>query len=413
MKHKLRTLMTPFESFLTWEAGSGVILLASAILALVIANSPAGPAYEHLLHTMLGIGTGDFRLEMSLAHWVNDGLMTVFFFVIGLEIKREFLYGELRTKSAMVLPVCAALGGMLMPALLYSLVNLGAPTAGGWGIPMATDIAFALGIMTLAAGHAPVGLVVFLTALAIVDDLGAIVVIALFYSSDVSLVALGAGLAFLAGAFVLNKLRVQLLPAYLALGLGAWLAFLASGIHPTIAGVILGTAIPATAALDDDVLHDAAHPKRGHHGSLLHKLEHALEPWSAYVIMPIFALANAGVNVAGASLDITSPLFLGIAAGLIIGKPLGIYGSVRMLTKWTGAPLPGSAKPIEALSAGTLGGIGFTMSIFIATLAFPDESTLAAAKLSILISSVVAGLLGAAMFQVTKKGARHEKDSAV
>ena len=405
MKYKLRKFMTPFEAFLTWEAGSGVLLLASAIIALVLANSPLGASYEHLLHMPLGIGTDDFRLEMSLAHWVNDGLMTVFFFVIGLEIKREFLFGELRTKSAMVLPVCAALGGMLMPALLYSLVNLGAPTAGGWGIPMATDIAFALGIMTLAAGHAPVGLVVFLTALAIVDDLGAIVVIALFYSSDVSLAALGLGLACIAGAFLLNHLRVQALPCYLVLGLGAWLAFLASGIHPTIAGVLLGTAIPATPALEDDVRHDAAHPKNDrpkHHGSLLHKLEHALEPWSAYVIMPIFALTNAGVNVADARLDVTSPLFLGIAAGLILGKPLGIYGSVRLLTKCTGAPLPGGARPMEALSAGTLGGIGFTMSIFIATLAFPDEATLAAAKLSILISSVIAGVLGAAMFQVTK-----------
>ncbi|MDY6350114.1 MAG: Na+/H+ antiporter NhaA [Selenomonas sp.] len=404
MKRKLRTLMTPFEAFLTWEAGSGVILLASAILALVIANSPLGPAYEHLLHTELGIGTGGWRLEMSLVHWINDGLMTVFFFVIGLEIKREFLYGELRTKSAMVLPVCAALGGMLVPALLYSAINLGAPTAGGWGIPMATDIAFALGIMTLAAGSAPVGLVVFLTALAIVDDLGAIVVIALFYSSDVSLAALGIGLAFLAGAFVLSRLRVEFLPAYLVLGLGAWLAFLASGIHPTIAGVLLGCAIPATASLDNSILHDGEHPKTaGHHGSLLHKLEEALEPWSAYVIMPIFALGNAGVSISGASLDFASPLFLGIAAGLVIGKPLGIYGSVRILTKITGAPLPGGASPGQALSAGTLGGIGFTMSIFIATLAFPEAETLAAAKLSILVSSVVAGVLGAVMFQVVKK----------
>ena len=407
MKRKLRILMTPFESFLTWEAGSGVLLLLSAIAALVLANSPVGPAYEHLLHTHFGFGIGAYRLDMSLVHWVNDGLMTVFFFVIGLEIKREFLYGELRTKAAMVLPVCAALGGMLMPALLYSLVNLGAETAGGWGIPMATDIAFALGIMTLAAGHAPVGLVVFLTALAIVDDLGAIVVIALFYSSDLSFAALGIGLAFLAGAFLLNHFRVQALAAYLLFGLGAWLAFLASGIHPTIAGVVLGTAIPATAALDDDVLHTEKHPKEaGHHGSLLHKLEEALEPWSAYVIMPIFALANAGVNVSGASLDFTSPLFLGIAAGLILGKPLGIYGSVRLLTKLTGAPLPGNARPVEALSAGVLGGIGFTMSIFIATLAFPDEGTLAAAKLSILIASVIAGLLGALLFQLSKPAAK-------
>ena len=390
MKHKLRTLMTPFESFLTWEAGSGVILLASAILALVIANSPAGPAYEHLLHTMLGIGTGDFRLEMSLAHWVNDGLMTVFFFVIGLEIKREFLYGELRTKSAMVLPVCAALGGMLMPALLYSLVNLGAPTAGGWGIPMATDIAFALGILSLAASDAPLGLVVFLTALAIVDDLGAIVVIALFYSSDVSLAALGAGLLAILGAAALSRAGCKSLPLYGALGLAAWGAFLASGIHPTIAGVLLGLTIPA-----------AASPET----SLLHQLEERIEPWSAYLIMPIFALANAGVSLAGAALDPTSPLFLGIVCGLVIGKPLGIYGSVRLVTRLSGAPLPGSATPSATLAAGTLGGIGFTMSIFIANLAFPDEATLAAAKLSILSASILAGLLGALLFRLAGRNA--------
>ena len=400
----MQAIAEPFLAFLRWEASSGVILLACAILALIVANSRLAESYGHLLHYPIAVGAGEYVLEMGLLHWINDGLMAVFFFVIGLEIKREFLYGELRTYSAMLLPVGAALGGMLVPAALYAAINAGLPTFGGWGIPMATDIAFALGIMTIAARQAPLGLVVFLTALAIVDDLGAIVVIALFYSSDVSLAALGIGLAFLAGAFVLSRLRVEFLPAYLVLGLGAWLAFLASGIHPTIAGVLLGCAIPATASLDNSVLHDDDHPKTaGHHGSLLHKLEEALEPWSAYVIMPIFALGNAGVSISGASLDFASPLFLGIAAGLVIGKPLGIYGSVRILTKITGAPLPGGASPGQALSAGTLGGIGFTMSIFIATLAFPEAETLAAAKLSILVSSVVAGGIGAVMFQVVKK----------
>ena len=398
MKRKIKRILSPLESFLRWESSSGVILLASAVVALLLANSPLGEGYEHFLHTEIGIA----GLSMSLTHWINDGLMAVFFFVIGLEVKREFLYGELRTVSAMILPVCAALGGMLVPALFYSLINAGTPTAGGWGIPMATDIAFALGIMTLAARNAPVGLVVFLTALAIVDDLGAIVVIALFYSTDVSLVTLGAGLAALLGAFLLNRFGVHRFLPYLAFGLCAWFAFLSSGIHPTIAGVLLGFTIPATAPSSLRNTLPASEPAEGearpsHHGSLLHYLETALEPWSAYVIMPIFALANAGVNITGANLDFTSPLFLGIAAGLILGKPIGIYGSVRLITKFSGAPLPGKATNGQAIATGTLGGIGFTMSIFIATLAFPDAATLASAKLSILTSSVLAGILGAVL----------------
>lgn len=390
MKKKLKSLMTPFEKFFALEAASGLVLLACALLALVLANSPLAGAFTHLLHLPLGIGSGAYRLEMSLTHWVNDGLMTLFFFAIGLEIKREFLYGELRTKAAMVLPVCAALGGMVIPALLYSLINLGAPTAGGWGIPMATDIAFALGILSLAAREAPLGLVVFLTALAIVDDLGAIVVIALFYSSGIALAPLGAGLLALALAAALGRAGARSLPLYGVLGLAAWGAFLASGIHPTIAGVLLGFTIPA-----------AEHPEN----SLLHRLEERLEPWSAYVIMPVFALANAGVSLADAALDPASPLFLGIVCGLVIGKPLGIFGSAYLLTRRLGAPLPGGAHPAQALAAGTLGGIGFTMSIFIANLAFEDAATLAAAKLSILSASVLAGLLGAALFRLTGKGA--------
>lgn len=390
MKKKLKSLMTPFEKFFALEAASGLVLLACALLALVLANSPLAGAFTHLLHLPLGIGSGAYRLEMSLTHWVNDGLMTLFFFAIGLEIKREFLYGELRTKAAMVLPVCAALGGMVIPALLYSLINLGAPTASGWGIPMATDIAFALGILSLAAREAPLGLVVFLTALAIVDDLGAIVVIALFYSSGIALAPLGAGLLALALAAALGKAGARSLPLYGVLGLAAWGAFLASGIHPTIAGVLLGFTIPA-----------AEHPE----DSLLHRLEERLEPWSAYVIMPVFALANAGVSLADAALDPASPLFLGIVCGLVIGKPLGIFGSACLLTRRLGAPLPGGARPAQALAAGTLGGIGFTMSIFIANLAFEDAATLAAAKLSILSASVLAGLLGAALFRLTGKSA--------
>ena len=354
----MQGLAEPFLAFLRWEASSGVILLACAILALIVANSPLSESYEHLLHYPIAIG---------------------------LEIKREFLYGELRTYSAMLLPVGAALGGMLVPAIFYAAINYGQPTFGGWGIPMATDIAFALGIMTIAARQAPLGLVVFLTALAIVDDLGAIVVIALFYNTDLTVSALLLGLAAVAAAFVLGRFRVRFLPAYIALGLVAWLAFLQAGIHPTIAGVLLGLSIPA-----------AADPE----ASLLHKLEHALEPWSAYAIMPIFALANAGVAISLATLDMTSPIFLGIFAGLCLGKPIGIFGAVFVLCKVFRLQLPGNATKSQLAATGMLGGIGFTMSIFIASLAFTDSAMLDLAKISILSASILSGLLGTAFFKL-------------
>ena len=383
MRRKIESLSTTFLSFLRSEASGGVILLICAILAVIIANSPWGGAYEHSLHTPIAIGIGPFSLEMGLLHWVNDGLMAVFFFLVGLEIKPEFLYGELRTKSAMILPVCGALGGMLVPALFYSLLNFGTATSGGWGIPMATDIAFALGIMTLAARSAPPGLVVFLTALAIVDDLGAIVVIALFYSTDLAWIALASGLAALAGAFLLNRLKIRFFPAYLALGLVAWYFFLKAGIHPTIAGVILGFSIPAEGNCKV---------------SMLHQWEKRLHPWSAYLIMPVFALSNAGVEISLASLDFTSPLPWGILAGLFLGKPVGIFGSVYLLHKIGHIDIPGKASPQELAATGMLGGIGFTMSIFIASIAFTDPGLLNLAKFSILLASTISAAAGTLVF---------------
>ena len=368
------------------EAYGGVILLICAILAVIIANSPWGGAYEHSLHTPIAIGIGPFSLEMGLLHWVNDGLMAVFFFLVGLEIKREFLYGELRTRSAMILPVCGALGGMLVPALFYSLLNFGTATSGGWGIPMATDIAFALGIMTLAARSAPPGLVVFLTALAIVDDLGAIVVIALFYSTDLAWIALASELAALAGAFLLNRLKIRFFPAYLALGLVAWYFFLKAGIHPTIAGVILGFSIPAEGNCKV---------------SMLHQWEKRLHPWSAYLIMPVFALSNAGVEISLASLDFTSPLPWGILAGLFLGKPVGIFGSVYLLHKIGHIDIPGKASPQELAATSMLGGIGFTMSIFIASIAFTDPGLLNLAKFSILLASTISAAAGTLVFLIS------------
>lgn len=386
MRRKIESLSTTFLFFLRSEASGGVILLICAILAVIIANSPWGGAYEHSLHTPIAIGIGPFSLEMGLLHWVNDGLMAVFFFLVGLEIKREFLYGELRTKSAMILPVCGALGGMLVPALFYSLLNFGTATSGGWGIPMATDIAFALGIMTLAARSAPPGLVVFLTALAIVDDLGAIVVIALFYSTDLAWIALASGLAALAGAFLLNRLKICFFPAYLALGLVAWYFFLKAGIHPTIAGVILGFSIPAEGNCKV---------------SMLHQWEKRLHPWSAYLIMPVFALSNAGVEISLASLDFTSPLPWGILAGLFLGKPVGIFGSVYLLHKIGHIDIPGKASPQELAATGMLGGIGFTMSIFIASIAFTDPGLLNLAKFSILMASTISAAAGTLVFLIS------------
>lgn len=388
MRRKIESLSTTFLSFLRSEASGSVILLICAILAVLIANSPWGESYEHALHTPIAIGLGAFSLEMGLLHWVNDGLMAIFFFLVGLEIKREFLYGELKTKSAMILPVCGALGGMLVPALFYSLLNFGSPTAGGWGIPMATDIAFALGIMTMAARSAPPGLIVFLTALAIVDDLGAIVVIALFYSTDLAWAALLSGLAALAGAFLLNRMKIRFFPAYLVLGLIAWYFFLKAGIHPTIAGVILGFSIPAEKSCKT---------------SMLHRWEKRLHPWSAYLIMPIFALSNAGVEITLASLDFSSPLPWGILAGLFLGKPVGIFGSVYLLHKLGNIDIPGKASPRELAATGILGGIGFTMSIFIASIAFTDPALLNLAKFSILLASTISAAAGTVIFLMTSR----------
>lgn len=388
MRRKIESLSTTFLSFLRSEASGGVILLICAILAVLIANSPWGESYEHALHTPIAIGLGAFSLEMGLLHWVNDGLMAIFFFLVGLEIKREFLYGELKTKSAMILPVCGALGGMLVPALFYSLLNFGSPTADGWGIPMATDIAFALGIMTMAARSAPPGLIVFLTALAIVDDLGAIVVIALFYSTELAWFALFAGLAALAGAFLLNRMKIRFFPAYLVLGLIAWYFFLKAGIHPTIAGVILGFSIPAEKSCKT---------------SMLHRWEKRLHPWSAYLIMPIFALSNAGVEITLASLDFSSPLPWGILAGLFLGKPVGIFGSVYLLHKLGNIDIPGKASPRELAATGMLGGIGFTMSIFIASIAFTDPALLNLAKFSILLASTISAAAGTVIFLMTSR----------
>ena len=388
VKSNVELLTSPFMTFFRHEASSGIILLLFAILALVLANTSLSTFYNEVLNTQMPLGPAKWHLDLTILYWINDGLMAIFFFVIGLEIKREFLFGELKSLSATILPISAAIGGMIVPAILYYLVNMGQDTVSGWGIPMATDIAFSLGILAIAASGAPLSIAIFLTALAIVDDLGAIIVIAIFYNSNISFVALGIGLVALLGAFILNRLNCRNFLPYLLVGLIAWVAFLNAGIHPTIAGVCLGMLIPAD--------------NKNHENSLLHKLEHKLEPWSAYAIMPIFALANAGVTVEGGISDILSPIGIGIILGLCIGKPLGICGAAFILFKLGFAKMPEGAKTTQLIGAGSLGGIGFTMSLFIASLAFDNASYLASAKISILCASVLSGILGVIIFKTSK-----------
>lgn len=392
IQEQSRQMIMPFQRFFKQEASSGIVLLVFAVVAMGLANSPWAAAYEEILHWKLSVGAGDFLLSMSLLHWINDGLMAVFFFVIGMEIKREFLFGELKSPSSTLLPIAAAVGGMVVPALLYTAFNIGRPTISGWGVSMATDIAFSLGVLAFAAPRAPRAVVVFLTALAIVDDLGGILVIALFYSSDLHGPSLLAGAAVLLVLFWLSRRNVQSVLLYLIGGGLLWYAFLQGGIHPTIAGVLLGFSIPAGT-------------EETHGASLLRKLEHRLTPWSAFFVMPVFALSNAGIAIDGGSVgNLLTPVGLGIMAGLFLGKPLGIFLSAYGLIRLRVVALPAGVRTAHFLGAGMLGGIGFTMSLFIAALAFTDGQVLMTAKTAVVAASVLSGLAGTAMFKWLQRG---------
>ncbi len=353
---------------------SAVLLLLSAVLALVLANSPAAGAYFGLIHTHVTVGFGSASLTKSVEHWVNDGLMAVFFLLVGLEIKREFLRGELASRSRAVLPLAGALGGMLVPALIFLAFNGGTPTSRGWGIPMATDIAFALGILSLAGSRAPAFLRVFLAALAIIDDLGAVLVIALFYTSAVSLPALGTAAVTLFILAAMNRSGMERTWPYLAGGFVLWLAIMQSGVHATIAGVLTALVIPAAVG---------------------ERLEHRLQPWVTYGIMPVFALTNAGVTLDGSLRAFgTHPLSLGILLGLVFGKLGGILGAVYVAVKCGAATLPQDVRWSQVAGVALLGGIGFTMSLFITALAFPEQPYLGIAKMSVLAASMIAGIAG-------------------
>ena len=378
MKTQLTKL---FVEFFETEQASGVILIPCTITSIAIANSYFGAGYLDFWHTKVGIEIGDtISLKYSLEHWINDGLMAIFFLLIGLEIERELYIGELSNPKSASLPIVAAVGGMATPALLHFLLNRGTETQEGIGIPMATDIAFALGVLALLGNRVPISLKVFLTALAIIDDLGAIVVIALFYASDFSLLYLVLALGMFAGLLMLNRLGVHRLPFYIVPGFIMWYFMLKSGVHATIAGVLLAFAIPFG---------------RGDEESPSYKLQHFLHKPVAFIIMPLFALANTGIALAGNWLEgLATSNSLGIFAGLFFGKPLGIVLFSLLAVKLSLSQLPSDVFLKHIIGAGFLGGIGFTMSIFITLLAFSNPEIVQSSKISILVSSLLAGTVG-------------------
>jgi NhaA family Na+:H+ antiporter len=435
---QLGQVLLPFQEFFRLEAAAGILLMGCTVAALVLANSPLAGLYDALWHTKLSAGFGPWSIAKPLHVWINDGLMAIFFFAVGLEIKREVLVGELATVKKAMLPIAAAIGGMVVPAVIYYALNGGRPGAHGWGIPMATDIAFALGVLALLGDRVCLSVKIFLTALAIVDDIGAVLVIALFYTAEVSLHALGVGAVFLAALVIANRSGVNNPLVYTVLGLGLWAAFVKSGVHPTVAGVIIAMTIPARQQISDadflkrsgkilDSFREtsekggrmiATESQRRAAAALnrasqfvqtpLQRIEHELHPWVTFFIMPLFALANAGVNIStGLSEAMTDRVSLGIIAGLVVGKQLGITLFAWLAVKTRLAALPHDIAWKDIYAAGWLGGIGFTMSLFITNLAFDESSLLTVSKVGILTASLIAGAVGWTLFRSTKacKGA--------
>jgi NhaA family Na+:H+ antiporter len=370
-------------AFFQHEAAGGLLLLSAALAALVISNSPLDWLYDRWLDTRVGVRVGALALDKPLLLWINDGLMAVFFFLVGLEIKREVLQGELSTFGQAALPAIAAAGGMLVPALIYAAVNLGDPVAlRGWAIPSATDIAFAVGVLALLGPGVPSSLKIFLLALAILDDVGAIIVIAVFYTPDLYWVALALGGAGSAVLLALNRSGVTRLAPYLLAGIFIWVCVLKSGVHATLAGVVVAMAIPSSSRTPGEP-------------SLLEQLEESLHPWVSFGILPLFAFANAGVSLAGLSpAKLFASVPLGIVLGLFIGKPLGIFGATWLAVTARVASRPEGAGWLQLLGVGMLGGIGFTMSLFIGMLAFSDAEHAAQLRLGVLAGSLLSAAAG-------------------
>ena len=428
-------LVRPFQDFAKLETSGGILLIGCTVIALVWANSPWASSYFYLWHIDLTFGFAGKNLSEPLHFWINDGLMALFFLVVGLEIKRETLVGELASFRKAALPIAAAIGGMLVPAAIYWFFNHGGPGVSGWGIPMGTDIAFALGVLALLGDRVPVSLRVFLAALAIADDIGAVLMIAFFYTEQISWIHLAVAGVFFAALIAINRAGARHPLIYAVLGVALWLAFLGSGIHATVAGVLLAITIPARQRIDSraffarsekilgefrradearESIEDGATKSTAVHmlaeecesvESPMLRFEHALAPWIKHVIMPVFALANAGVALgAGAATALASPISLGIVCGLAFGKPIGI-ASFSWLSVRTGlAFLPNEIGWRQILGAGALAGIGFTMSLFVANLAFGPTPMLETAKVGILAASVAAGAAGTFILSKTNTG---------
>ena len=407
-------LLSPAQALIKTESASGVLLIAAAVLAFAWANSPWATSYFALLEVKLAIGIGVGHLEESLSHWVNDLLMAIFFFLIGLEIKREVLIGELAGWRRAALPIAAAAGGMVVPALIYVALNLGEPGLRGWGVPMATDIAFALGVLALLGERVSPSLKVFLLALAIVDDLGAVLVIALFYTEQLSAGALLLALLVFGAALAYGRYGGARALGFALLGLALWYCMLASGVHATIAGVLLALAVPLRHRLSAEQLQQELRPLTGQGGAFeqvevviehlegvlarahspLHSIEHALAPWVAFLIMPVFAFCNAGVALGSNSAGLVGTVSIGAGLGLLIGKPIGVAGCAWLAVRTGLTRLPDGLSWPGIVGVGLLAGIGFTMSLFIANLAFGPGPELDQAKIGLLVASVIAALAG-------------------
>lgn len=429
----IKVIAKPFQEFVKAEASGGILLIICTIIALIWANSPINESYFHLWQTNISINFGDNILNFSLHHWINDGLMAIFFFVVGLEIKREFLVGELSSAKQAALPIAAALGGMIFPAVIYTIFNFGSEGSTGWGIPMATDIAFVIGILALLGDRVPLSLKVFVTALAIADDIGAVLVIAIFYTTEISFLSLGIGAIFLLLLIFANLLGVRNLLIYIILGIGLWLTFLSSGVHATVAGVLLAFTIPASSRINTKefltrgkkLLDDF--DKAGKEGpnvltneerqnivnelennckkisTPLQRFEHNLTSWVSFFIMPLFALANAGVALSNESISsLIEPVSIGIILGLFLGKQIGVF-----IFTWIAIKIGIASKPknswAKIYGAGILAGVGFTMSLFITNLAFIDDQLIEIAKVGILAASLISGIVGYLVLRISKR----------
>jgi len=431
----IEVLMSPFVSFARIEAAGGILLMASTIAALVWANSSWAESYHALWHAPATLGFGEFALTETRHEWINDGLMAVFFFLVGLEIKREVLIGELSSLRQAAFPLIAAVGGAILPAMIYVGVAHDASSIKGWAIPMATDIAFVLGVLAILGNRVPVSLKVFVTALAIADDLIAVLVIAIFYTEQIRLLSLALALLGIALSFGANLLGVRKPIVYMVIGIFVWYAVLKSGIHATVAGVLLAFTIPARDYIDRDSFLEqsrslldrfaaAAHGSSEGHSALhamhkklelvespLHRIEHALHPWVSFLIMPLFAFANSGVQVLGnLGAAVRHPVTLGVVLGLFIGKPLGIWTFARLSTKLGLAAAPSELSWRALFGAAWLCGIGFTMSLFIGTLAFGEGGLLSMSKIGILAASLASGVC-ASLF-LLRQAAAHPPGAA-